>query len=138
LNDIGQPIQLTGTENEIDMRCPSKNESLILLRHTTENAENGVGISFLPTGKPSEGTVNLILGVLADTACIEQNHIGVALILRRRQAESKQSRCRQLTVQHVHLATKRFDVKCSQLFIPGLRRGLCFLDSVFQILLDRL
>ena len=63
--------------------------------------------------KPAEGAVDFVLGVLADAARVEEDHVGVGGLVRQLVALAAQGADDQLAVEHVHLAADRFDVEFS-------------------------
>ena len=50
---------------------------LVLLGHAAEDADDLVGMALLVAAQPAEGAVDLVLGVLADAAGVEEDHVGV-------------------------------------------------------------
>ena len=70
------------TDDQIDIGCTLKNQSLILLSHTTENADDFLGSPPFFVSNAAESTVDFVLCMLPDAACIEQDRIGVSRTVR--------------------------------------------------------
>ena len=95
------------------------------LGHAAEDAEDGLwgceGVGLLPFlfGGPSslfgmervEAMINLVFGVLANAAGVEEDGVGLLLRLAQLVAGHLHHRRHHLTVGHVHLATVCFDIE---------------------------
>ena len=63
--------------------------------------------------QPAQGAVDLVLGVLADAARVQQDRVGLAGAIDQLVARLKQLGGDQLAVEHVHLAADGLDVEAS-------------------------
>src|SRR5262245_9315891 len=59
----------------------------------------------------AEGAVNLVLGVLADAAGIEENDVGALDRLGQLVAVAAQTSHHELAIEHIHLAADGFEVE---------------------------
>ena len=64
--------------------------------------------------QPAQGAVDLVLGVLADAARVEQDRVGPADAVDQLVAGLEQAGRDQLAVEHVHLAADGFDVEATR------------------------
>ena len=71
-------MQLPRPDDQIDIRRPLEHEPLIFLRHAAEHADDLVRMVLLGVLQPAEGAVDLVLGMLADAARVEQDRVGRA------------------------------------------------------------
>jgi hypothetical protein len=104
-------MQLTRADDQIDVRRTFENPLLVLLSHTAQDADDLFGMFVFQTAESSQRAVDFVLGVLPDTARVEQNRVGLLWFVRKLVASLAQVGDDQLAVQHVHLAANRFDVQ---------------------------
>ena len=104
-------VQLAWTYDQIDVRGPPENQSLIFLSHAAQHADDLVRMMLLGVLEPAQGAVDLVFGMLPDTAGIEQDRIGVARVVGQLVAVFAQAGHDKLAVEHVHLAADGFDVE---------------------------
>ena len=93
------------------MRGAVEDRRLVLLGHAAQHAQDLFRAGGLPRLQPAQGAVNLVFGVLADAARVEEDGVGLARIVDQFVARLQQPGGHQLAVQHVHLAADRFDVE---------------------------
>ena len=71
-------MQLPGADDQVDVRRPLEDQLLIFLGHAAEDADDLVGLLALGVLQPAQRAVDLVLGMLADAAGVEQDRVGVA------------------------------------------------------------
>ena len=91
LDQFGELCKLASAAHNIYVRSAAENEFLVLLGHAAEDAENLFGMLFHVAAQPTEGAIDFVLGVLADAACVEENHVGVGRFIRQLVAEAAQT-----------------------------------------------
>lgn len=121
-DQFGQPGQLSRAADDVHVRRPLVDQFLVLLRHAAENADNLAGMALLVAAEPTQGTINLVLGMLAHAARIEQNHVGVGCLVREHISLPAQRANDELAIEHVHLATDGIDEE----FFGHVSFGLLF------------
>ena len=78
VNQPGHLMQLAGTDDQIDIRRPLENQLLVFLGHAAQHADDLVADAFaLTCFSPAERAVDLVLGMLADAARVEQDRVGL-------------------------------------------------------------
>ena len=70
-------MQLAGADDQVDVRGALEDEPLIFLGHAAEDADDFAGMLALGVLEPAQGAVDLVFGVLADAAGVEQDRVGV-------------------------------------------------------------
>jgi hypothetical protein len=128
-DQIGNLMQLARADDQIDVRRTLENHPLIFLSHAAQDADDFVGILLLGILQTAERAINLVFGVLANTAGVEQDRVGVARIIGELKAAFAQAGNDKLAVEHVHLAAHCFDVQF--LHLSG---GFFFLGLLFLLL----
>jgi hypothetical protein len=73
------------------------------------------------SAEPPERAVDLVLGVLADAACVEQNGVGRLGLVDQLVALISQAGDYELAIEHVHLTTDGFDVDVFRHSLPSFR-----------------
>ena len=124
VDQLRQLGKLAGATHDVHMRGAAQDQLLIFLGHAAEDAEDRVGMAALVMAKPAEGGVDFVLGVLADAAGVEEDHVGVGGFVRQLVALAAQGADHQFAVEHVHLAADRFDI---EFFLHGCATVLSFL-----------
>ena len=92
---------------------------LVLLGHAAENADHLLGIFLLMPDEAAESGIDLLLGMFADAARVEQNDVGVDRLVDQFVALPAQTADDELAIEHVHLAADGFDVE----FLGHMRFG---------------
>ena len=95
------------------MRSALKDKFLIFLSHTTQYADHLIRSRKFTVFQPTEGRVNLVLGVFADATGVKQNRISFADIVRQAVAFFAQCPNDQFAVEHIHLTADRLDKEFS-------------------------
>src|SRR5262249_39551322 len=114
-----QAGELAGAADDVHVRSTTADQLLVLLRHAAEYAQNLAGMALLVRAQAAQGTVDFVLGVLADAASIEQDDVGFRGLLDQFVALAAQAADDQLAVEHVHLAADGFYI---EFFSHSLRR----------------
>jgi len=110
---------------------------VVALGHAADDADDHLRAVPLDPADLAETAVDLVLGVLADAARVEQDQVGHPVVVGRGVALSAQLAENQLAVELVHLASHRFQVDPSVHAVP-LVRGPSFRDRNSALLcLDR-
>src|SRR5947208_13005875 len=76
LNQFGQTGKLAGAADDVHVRGTLADQFLVFLGHAAEHANNFLWVAALVGTEPAKRTVNLVLGVLADAASVEEDHVG--------------------------------------------------------------
>lgn len=92
------------------MRGTLEDHRLILLRHAADHADDLLRVPLLELPQASQGTVDLVFGMLAHAAGVKQDQIGPVRIVRQLVARLEQVGRHQLAIQHVHLAAEGLDI----------------------------
>ena len=108
-DEFGNPRQLSGTANEIDVGRPLEDEVFVFLGHAADDADHEPGAVFFRVFEPPESGVDLFLGVGPDAAGVEKDRVGVVPIRRKFITVLAQPPHDELGVEHVHLAADGFD-----------------------------
>src|SRR5262249_21937110 len=111
VDQLRQPGELARAADDVHVRGPAADQLLVLLGHAAEYAEHLLGVPALVGAEPAEGAVDLVLGVLADAAGVEEDHVGLGGLVRQLIPLAAQRADDQLAVEHVHLAADRLDVQ---------------------------
>ena len=93
------------------MRGAAEDRFLVLLRHAAQDADGDLRLALLDPLDPSQGAVDLVLGVLADRAGIVEDRIRLADVVGQLVALLAQLGHDELAVQQIHLAADRLDVQ---------------------------
>ena len=73
--------ELAGAADDVHVRRPLANQFLVFLGHTAEHADDGVRSASLAIAQGTQSAVDLVLRVLANTAGVEQDGVGVVDIV---------------------------------------------------------
>ena len=102
-------MELAGADDEIDPRRPRAHERLVLLRHAAENTDHEPRTPLLLQTDPAERRVDLVFGMLPDTAGVVEHRVGLGRGAGEIPPLATQGRNHELAVEHVHLAADGFD-----------------------------
>ena len=104
-------VQLTGADDQIDVRRPLEDQLLILLCHAAQHADDLMRVAIFGVLQPSQGAVDFVFGMLPHAAGVEQDRVGLGGRVDQFVALLAQRRHHQLAIEHVHLAADGFDVQ---------------------------
>ena len=78
LDQLRQPGELAGAADDVDVRGAVEDQLLVFLRHAAQHADDRFRVSALVRTQAAQGAVDLVLGVLADAARVEEDRVGLA------------------------------------------------------------
>ena len=81
-----------------------------MLGHTTEDADDGIGVALLKAAPMLESVPDLLFGILTDGAGIHESQIGPFQLRRRLIAGLIQDGKHDFRVRHIHLAAVGLDI----------------------------
>ena len=119
-HELGQPVVGLGPHHEIDGGLARHDLRALGLRHAARDANPQVGVRGLQPLEPAELGVDLLRGLLADVAGVQQDEVGVLGRIDRLIALGRQRLGHALAVVDVHLAAVGADVEAGH---RGLRDG---------------
>ena len=70
-------MQLPRADHQVDVRGPLEDQLLVFLGHAAQHADDLVGMALFDVLQPAQGAVDLVFGVLADAAGVEQDRVGL-------------------------------------------------------------
>ncbi len=111
LEQLGHLRELARADDQVDVRRALEDQLLVLLGHAAQHADDLVRVLLLDVLQPAQGAVDLVLGMLADAAGVEEDRVGAAGAVDQLVARLAQTGHHQLAVEHVHLAADGFDVQ---------------------------
>src|SRR5262249_36921686 len=111
LDELPELPELPGAAHDVHVRGAAEDLLLVLLGHAAQNADDLRRVPLLVGAQTAERAVDLLLGVLADRAGVEEDHVGVAGVVNQLIPLAAQAPHHQLAVEHVHLAADRLDVE---------------------------
>ncbi len=79
-DQFGRSMHVVRAEHDVDVRRLGAHQIAILLRQATGHDDLATVALFLPRLQPTERAVQLVVGVLADAACVEHDDVGVGLV----------------------------------------------------------
>ncbi len=79
VHQIGSAVHVVGTENDVDPRRLVAHQVAVLLGETTGHHDLAPLTLTLPTLQNAESAVELVVGVLADAARVEDHYVGLGL-----------------------------------------------------------
>jgi len=103
-------VQVPGSAEQVHMRGLALDALMIALGHAADHANDHLGPLAFDAGDLAQSAVDLVLGVLADAARIEQHEVRLAEIVDREVPQLTELPENQLAVELVHLAAHRFQV----------------------------
>ena len=103
--------KLSGADDDVNVRCPLKNDLLIFLSHAAHHADHQIRPLSLAVLDPSKLAVNLVLGMLAHAACVEEDRIRRADVVGEFVVPAPHCSHDELTVEHVHLTADSLNVE---------------------------
>jgi hypothetical protein len=98
-----------GADDDVDPRRPALDRALILLRQASRDDDPELRVPILERFQMSQVAVQLVVGVLADRAGVQDDHPRVAGVLGRRHPVGHQDPADPLGVVLVHLAPEGAD-----------------------------
>ena len=100
-----------------------KDQLLILLCHAAQHADHLIRASLLAELQPPQCRVNLVLSMFAHAACVEEDRVRLARIVRQRVALLAQRPDDEFTVQHVHLTADGLNEEFAVVRVGHRRRS---------------
>ena len=73
----GRPAEVVGAEHDVDVPGPLDDQVAVLLGEAAADRDLQVGVGVLQGLEPAEVAVELVVGVLADAAGVEDDDVGV-------------------------------------------------------------
>ncbi len=110
LSRLGNFVQVPRSAEQIDVGGFGLDPVVVTLGHAADDADDHAGAAVLDFGHLAEAAVNLVLGVLADAARVEQDTDRLPDILGRLVTHNRQLPEDQLAVEHVHLTAESFEI----------------------------
>ena len=121
-----QRADVVGAEHDVHPRRPAKHRVAVLLGQATADGDLHVRIGLLTRRQVAEVAVELVVGVLADRARVENHDVGVGAVGGAPVSRGLQQPGQPLGVVHVHLAAIGADLVGAQYRANDLlRRRLC-------------
>ena len=115
LHQLGQPMISLRPEHQVDLGCPLENLLAFRLRHAAGHRKQHAPAGRLPlvfeAPQPSKLRKDLLRGLLANVAGVEDDHVGAAGAIHRGVAERRQDIRHAGGVVDVHLTTVGLDEK---------------------------
>ena len=106
-----EPIKLLGADHQVDRRHPRDEPLALLLGHAAAHADDGGFSAFRPhVAQLSQKAVDLLLGLVADAARVDQNQVGRLRIIRGHPAVLGEQPRHDFRIAAVHLAAEGSDV----------------------------
>src|SRR4051812_43678783 len=110
-DERGNLVELAGAHDQVDVRSPFENEALVFLSHAAEDANDFARMFAFGVLETTQCAVDLVFGVLADAAGVEQDRVGVVRAGGELVTVFAQASDDELAVEFVHLAADGFDVE---------------------------
>ena len=107
---LGDRVQLSRSDDHIDVRRPLEDRFLVLLCHASHDTDHLSRIAFLHLADLAERAVNLLLRIFANATGVVQNAISLLRRPDHRVAVPLQIGNHHLAVQNIHLAADGLDV----------------------------
>jgi hypothetical protein len=136
LHESHNSAQLARADYQVHVRRTSEDCPLVFLRHAAQYADDCVRVVLLHVLQPTQGTVDFVLSMLADTARIEEDRVGFSGVVNEFISSPHQLGSDQLAVEHVHLATDRLDVEAFGHGKETLRQAARSRSASFFLLTD--
>ena len=108
-DDPRYAVKLPGADDEVDPRSPGADELLVLLRHAAEDTDDQSRTVLLLLTDAPQGRPDLVFGMLADTAGVVEDCVGLSRARCQLPSLAAQRRHDKLAVEDVHLAADGLD-----------------------------
>ena len=104
VQQLGRPVHVVGAEHDVDVRRPPADRVTVLLGQAAADHDLEVGAGRFERLEVAERAVELVVGVLADAAGVEHDHVGLVRPLGGLQTVGLEQAGDALGVVLVHLA----------------------------------